>query len=74
MAVTAVNSVYRATCGRNLQSLLRLKTYIESDTTNERPSDPCLKALEKEPVKRLDSEKAVDKFGSKKQNRNILNK
>ena len=38
---------------------------MESDTNNERPSDPCLKALEEEPVKRLDSEKAVDKFVSR---------
>jgi hypothetical protein len=66
-------SVHRAACGRNLLSLLRLKTYVKSNTT-ERNSDPCLTSLEKEPVKWLDSEKAVDKFVSENQNRILLNK
>lgn len=73
MAVTADNFVHRAACGRNFLSLLRLKAYVKSNTT-ERPSDPCLTSLEKEPVKRLNSEKAVDKFESENQNRILLNK
>jgi len=56
----------------NLLFLLRLKTYVKSNTT-ERPSVPMLTALEKELVKGLDSEKAVDKFDSENQNRILLN-
>jgi hypothetical protein len=70
MAVTAKNFLSQ---GRNLLSLLRLKTYVKSNTT-EQTGDPCLTALEKEPVKRLDSEKTVDKFDSENQNRILMNK